>query len=243
MKDSKKHPFQPFVDEIRAHPTDFYRARWGNVREFASLPLVGRADFIQTPLSQRRYKPGGLVKVVGAAEGVFLSGSDFADIGREAFGVVSQRPMVAFDDAHEAMEKAMWCYEHDTVPLLAEKDPRVALYMAGKYSVDSLVTDAASLEALFPHLVERKTKLSCISIVASAFFPETLARFMPYAERIRLVLALPETGAFAESEMSESPVFKPLPDCHIEILEGEMVLTKSRLLVTPIVRYKTGIRA
>lgn len=229
------------VAAVRAHPTEFYKSRWGRAERFHDLPQLSRADFLATPLSQRRYKSEkSLVKIVRDVRGPFLSQWSFRDIAKEAYGVPSVHPFVYMSDAHEAVEKAMWCYEHHTVPLIGEQDPDLAMYAAAAYRIDSLIVDPLSLPRLLPLFSRLGRLLSSISIIGSSFAPAALMPFSAYAETVRLVLALPECGAFAEAHLSTKPHFKTLPDCVIE--KGEtLVLTKRRTLTTPVIKYDTGI--
>ncbi len=238
----------PGVDQLVAAvrastASDFYAVRWGSADRFSSLPMISRADIIATPLSARRYKnERGLVKIVPEQAGPFLSEWSFADIGREPWGLVSARPMVYMSNPHEALEKSMWCYERNRVPLIGEENTAVAISSASAYDVDSLIADGDSLPKLLPYLQRRTKKLSSISIIGSSFVPSALMPFLQYAEAVRLLLALPEAGAIAEAALSEQPVFTLLPGCFAEEREGLLVLTKESLLVTPIIRYRTDIR-
>lgn len=220
--------------------SDFYRMRWGSAAS-SDLPTISRDDLRAVPLSKRRYKnEKGIVKIVRDERGPFLSEWSFTDIGNEAYGIESSRPMVYLSDPHDAIEKALWCYEQNMLPLLGEKDPEIAGYAASKYQIDSLITDAPSLVRLRGYLESRKTSLACISVLGSDFDTTMLSGFTPFAERIRLILALPETGAFAGAELADDPRFAALPACIIE--KGDtLILTKLRSLTTPIIGYDTGI--
>src|SRR5690348_8939857 len=121
-EDSRK--ISQFVKDIASsEKSDFYKSIWGSAQEFNDLPAVSREDFINVPLSKRRYKDEkGLVKIVHSPEGSFLSEWSFKDIGLEPWGLPSKRPFVYLTDAHEAIEKSMWCYENNMVPLIGELD-------------------------------------------------------------------------------------------------------------------------
>lgn len=241
MKENTNILLQPFLDRVRNNPSSsFYAERWGGEEEFARLPVVCRADFERVPLSKRRYKnEKGLVKIVHGDAKMFMSEWSFLDIQAESFGVVSARPLVYMHSPHEAIEKSMWCYEQNMVPLIGEKNLEVVTYAAEKYKVDSLITDVVSLAKLEPYLKSR-SPLDAISVLGESFVPQELMRYTSYARRIRLVLSLPETGAFAEAALSSSLVWEPLPNCIVENTDTVLV-TKIRDLVTPIIRYKTNI--
>lgn len=217
-----------------------YRDRWGSVREFPSLPTISRSDILAVPLPQRRYKnESSLVKIV-RGERPFLSEWSFGDIGMEEFGLLSQRPLVYMSDPYEAIEKSMWCYRRGMVPLIGEKDPDIAMFAAEKYAVDSLITDPDALLKMRPYLETHR--LSSISVIGSAFHVDALAPFSALCERLRLVLALPEAGAFADAPFSAHPTFAALPGCRVD-REETLIVTKERLLVTPIIKYRTDVPA
>jgi hypothetical protein len=221
---------------------DFYRSKWGKERSFEALPTISREDFLRVPLSRRRYKvEKALVKVVHDPSGVFLSEWAFSDIAKEAYGLASARPLVYMTSPHETIEKAMWCYGNGVVPLAGEKDPDIAMYAAGKYRVTSMITDPEALQKFKPYF-DSHERLESISVVGTAFDLGELQPFRAYADTVRLVLALPETGAFAEAPLSSEPRFTALPDCFIE-RDETLVVSKQLPLVTPIIRYRTEIPA
>lgn len=224
-----------------AAESDFYRRIWGRSAAFDELPTVTRRDFLETPLSKRRYKnERSFVKIVHDGPEAFLSEWAFNDIGQEHFGLPSKRPMVYLEDSHEAIEKSMWCYENNMLPLVGEKDPDMAMFAGEKYHIDSLITDPVSLPKLRPFLERLAAPLESISILGTSFTSSALLPFAPYARSIRLVLCLPEVGAFAEAPLAETPRFQPLPECIVETAE-HLIVSKERALVTPIVRYRTDI--
>ncbi len=197
---------------------------------------------MRIPLSERRTKDEtSLSKVVHAPEGVFLSEWTYGDIAREPFGLSSKRPMVYLSDPHESLEKAIWCYEQGMVPLLGEPVGKVAQAMARAYRIDSLIADARTLPLIAPAIATQEL-LESLSIIGSSFDIASLLPWRARAKRVRLVLALPETGAFAEAELEEHLRFSALPHCTIKAAR-HLILTKDLPLVTPIVRYDTGIRS
>ncbi len=234
---------EELITWVRRAPSSFYSGHWGRAKGLPNLPHVSRADFIHAPLSQRRYKDErAFVKIVHNSGGPFLSEWSFEDIAREPWGVKSKRPMVYMTDPHEALEKSMWCYDRGMVPLIGEKDADIASYAASRYQVDQLITDVAALERLRPYLDGRSEQLEAITLVGAAFDRNSLTQYSPYARTVRCVLALPETGAIAEATLSE-PIMRPLSNCVLENNNGELVVTKLAQLVTPIVKYRTGIPA
>jgi hypothetical protein len=237
------HTLQTLVTWAREHTgSDFYKTQWGEKKTFEELPTVSRADFLRVPLSQRRYKNGrALAKIIHTPEGPFFSEWSFEDIGREPWGIPSKRPMVYLEDSHEALEKSMWCYENNMVPLIGERNPNVAVFAAGKYAIDSLITDAVSLPKLLPYLKSRAEKLASLTILGDSFDSPALMSFSELAHTVRLVLRLPETGMIAEAPLTERPAFRAAPGVFTESENDALIVTKLAPLITPIIRYRTDI--
>jgi hypothetical protein len=228
-------PIRELITWIRSSAAPFYRDRWGHSDDL-DIPAITRSDFVNASLSTRRYKnERALVKTVNATDGAFLSEWSFADIGGEQYGEVGMRPMVYFGDPDESIEKAMWCYENDLLPVIGENLPEVANDAADFYSVDSLIADSISLPKLLPHLSRRNDQLKSLIIVGNSFDIQQLHAYCAYAQDVRLVASLPETGAFAVAPLSNAPEFTPLPGCIFEH-SSTLLLTKEARLVTPIVR-------
>lgn len=181
------------------------------------------------------------MRIVDGRDGPFLVRWHYDDIRAEAYGAPSLRPMVIFQDPYDTIEKGLWCHLNGMTHLGGERNIDIALATGVKFEIDSLITDGASLHLLHP-LLKKRGMLSTISVIDSAFDAVALMSFSAYAERVRLVLALPEIGAFAEASLAPQPIFVPLPGCIIEKNET-LILTKERALMTPVVRYDTGIRA
>ena len=241
---STQENIQKLVTKVSsAAESGFYHSLWAGKTDFSDLPTVSRDNFLYTPLSKRRYKnEKGLVKVVHDSRGLFLSEWSFADIGREEYGLPAERPMVFLTDPHEAIEKSMWCYERNMLPLVGEKDATITSYAASRYQIDSLITDAEALVKLASYLESRQEPLDSISVLGSSFSPESLVPYRAYAARVRLVLSLPETGSFAQAELAAAPRFETLPGCVVE-REETLIVSKETMLVTPVIRYRTEIPA
>ncbi len=244
MEHGIKNSISAFVDDVmKSGMSGFYREIWGRVANFDELPLVSRNDFLKVPLSKRRYKDEkALVKIVHTPEGPFLSEWSFDDIGQEPWGVPSKRPMVYLEDSHEALEKSMWCYENNMVPLIGERDADIAMFAAGKYRIDQLITDTASLPKLLPYLKRRGEKLMSLTVLGDSFDAPTLMPFSDFARTVRFVLRLPEVGAIAEAPLADKPVFRTVPNTFVESEDGTLVVTKLTRLITPVIRYRTDIR-
>src|SRR3989344_4520173 len=234
MKDTIHNTISALIRDVAgSKASGFYRDIWGAARNFDELPSVAREDFLNVPLSKRRYKAEkALVKIVHSEQGMFLSEWSFDDIGREPWGITSRRPMVYLADPHEAIEKSMWCYENNMVPLIGERDPDVAMFAAGKYNIDSLITDRESLDTLLPYLSKRGEKLDCISILGDSFDISSLTRYTVFSGAVRLVMCLPETGVIAVASLNDMREFTAVENSFLENRDGFLTVTKLNPLVT-----------
>jgi hypothetical protein len=236
---------QMLIHEVREHPAaSFYRDAWGRAQAFDTLPLISRADFIAAPLSRRRYRDsGGFLKIVRGTEGDFLTEWDFDDLTEERFAELTERPMVHLSDSHEAVEKGLWYKLKGTLAFIGERNLALTEYAARTYDIDSLLADGPSLQLLQPYLASRSVPLEHLSITGSAFSAGALTPFFSFAKKTRLVLALPETGVIATADPATGPHFVPEQNCLVEIREGRLVVTKKKMLATPIIRYDTSLVA
>jgi len=255
-RDTKKETLYALVREVASSKnSDFYRRIWGKdigrKVAFEDLTFSEPEHFIATMLRDRTYKKEkGLTKVVRAYGSPFLVQWGLSDLSLENYGnTESQRPFVMLSDNHETLEKALWFYGQDVLPLAGEiKNLSVALSLARSYKADSVVTDGKVLPELLRILTENVLgKLSSVTLVDRQFGLENIATLIGIVEKIKIILALPETGAFAEhcEHLLSSGVllFHEDANSFIELHNGEIVVSKLSMLVTPIIRYKTNIRA
>ncbi len=244
MNDTLHESLRVLINEVGSNQlADIYHTVWGERRALDVLPVISRDELFGSPLASRRYKSASsLVKIFHVGEKTFLSEWAYEDVAREQFGTETKRPMVYLSDNAESIEKSMWCYERGMVPLIGEvHNPAAAVAMAKKYQIDSLITDELSLERFRPFFGDCPYTLTSISIIGPQFTIARIQWVLPYAKEVRLVLTLPETGAFARAKLEVNPVFSPLPRCDIETVGETLVLTKQDSLVTPIIRYDTAI--
>lgn len=243
MTDNKRQKVDDLVAYVREHPyADLYRARWGDVHTFEELPSISREDLLRVPLTQRRYKKGkSFVKIVNTMNGRFLSEWAFDDIRAENFGLSSERIMVALNDSHEAVEKSIWCYENKFLRVVAEKNPAASVWLAERFRITSLIADFSSLEMVKPFLASITEPLDHISVFTEGNDISQVRQLSLPARRVRLVLALPEIGVIAESEL-EADFFTVNENILLENKDGQLSVTKLSQLVTPIIKFQTNIK-
>lgn len=237
------HTIDSLLQEVRtSKSSDFYRARWDAAKTFGALPLVSRSDFARVPLERRRYRnESGLVKVVRSDGQSFLSEWSFDSIAAQEWAIPSKRPMVYLGDPYETLEKAAWFRERNMLPIAGERAAEVSQYLAEKYDIDSLVADSRTLAGMLPFLAGLSVPLEGITVIDSAFEPEKLAPLSRFAREMRLVLALPETGAIGVAALAAIPLFQPFPHVITEGIDGKLVVTQLLDLITPVIRFDTGL--
>src|SRR3989344_8082154 len=250
MTDVQREKAEQLVAKVRTSACGFYRAHWGKAERFEDLPLMDVERFIATPFGERTYKvEKGLVKIVRASRAPFLVHWSLEDLKAEQFGdSTGKRPLVLLSDSHDALEKSLWFYEHDILPLIGETNNlQAASFAADAYAIDALVADS---KTVLPFLAEYEkghdVKTISVTLIENRFDPAMVARLQISCARVLSVLACSETGAFGVAcpEQGDGEVcFHPNDESIVEIENGELVVTRLALLRTPIIRYRTGIRA
>lgn len=237
---------------------DIFESRNFEFKEFCSssinnleeIPCISYLNLLSVPLGQRLYtkKPhvGKLVKIVRRYGDPFLIQRNLNDIQKENYGIACQRPQVCFDDSHEALEKSVWFYENNILPLVGEPNNlSVTAFTAKRYKIDFLLASQSLFFRLFSLLKsDFNARGIKISLLDDYFEIENILALFPVTENLRLILALPETGAFAESCPEALKKGKLIfhPDRN-SILEtgGRLIVTKLIKMPTPIIRYQTDI--
>jgi hypothetical protein len=105
-----------------------------------------------------------------------------SDLAREEWGAGVARPWVHMADSHEALEKALWCYERGMVPIVTELDPSLALAVAERWKAESLMCDVESLRSVAARLPQSVRTIS----VFGAIFPDDLESLVPDREVRRI---------------------------------------------------------
>lgn len=233
-----------FVQDVaRSDMSTCYRDFWQGAETYEALPKSTRKLFEQIPLSKRTYSTERMfVKVAHGKSGIFAVGQAFSDIEKEHYGYVTQRPVVFMRDAHDALEKGVWCYAQGMVPLVSEYDATVGGVMVRKYHADQIITDTASLQLLTSFFAEEEHTVTHVTIIDHVFDIKALVPLHARGMSIRLVLGLTETGMLAEATYAgDVPVFTPCSSCVIDT-GPETLVTKMRMTVTPIIKYHVPLR-
>lgn len=179
-----------------------------------------------------------------------LAPMSLVDIADEDLGVQCTRPLVLFADQQEALEKSLWFYAHNILPLIGEPNNLpVTVFAAKQYEIDALVSEV-SLAGVFLNRLAMEynaDQVSSITLIGSAFLVGDLQPLMNVGRTVKAVLARPGMGAFAEScSMSlEKEILVFHPDSTAKLLfEGrEILVIKKTEPIYPARRVKTGIYA
>lgn len=201
---------------------------------------------MDTPYLRRLYHTRGLfTKVAYDGERPFLIGRRLDDIALESYGGTGTRPLVAFSSGHEGLEKSLWCYSKNILPLVGDDDPDITAMLSARFEADALITDSETLASLLPSLARYYAldRFRSVSVVDTAFNLSLIRRMFRQAA-VSLVLGLPETGAIAcacaDALREGRTYFHAAPAVRIE-RERELTFTRDALLPTPLIRYQPGL--
>lgn len=241
-------------DVISSERSDYYKNLYSeisgdhiDIRSVADIERVPKTNWesIATcPLNERLYIDKKLfVKTVYKDEMPVLFARTTDDIAAEDFGASGERPLVALDSSHESIEKSLWFYENNILPLIRSADLTITAMIAAKYEIDAIVADTKTLAELLPTLKQNYdvSHVHSIVVIDTAFDLLFLKKQFPLAT-IRLVMALPETGSLATQcpESMDKPLFHPNKTTFIE-KNADLTVSRLIALPTPIIRYETGI--
>ncbi|MEK7560767.1 MAG: hypothetical protein AAB539_02310 [Patescibacteria group bacterium] len=248
------------LSQVFEHPTcDFYRRHYANsgirtaadaTAAFDRLPALTRAHLARTPLAERLFfEERCFVKIIRSTDEPFLMRANLSALSKEQYGVRDgARALVFLADSDEAMEKSLWCYEQNILPMVCEKQiAQLAPRFAADYTIDTLLTEENMIIGFWPEFTRLLglTALKNLVLFGSGFHFQMIHRqFLP--QNPVLILSLPETGAIAricpDAFVRGNWIFHPDANCLIEIDE-RIIMTKLARLATPLIRYDTGINA
>ncbi len=259
LNERKKSDLQKLLKKVSSSKeSGFYRKMWTGVYsakkppDFDSLPIISVEDIIKCKFDDRIYTKDGLfVKIIYRDNVPFLLARTKKDISKEDYSEIRyERPLVTFESSHESIEKGLWHYGKNILPLMAEDNLTITLITSGRYGIDSIMGDAVSLKKLSQSGSQYfdNTKIKNVTVIDSRF-DENPCNFLNGAfvnAQLQLILALPETGTLAKvckENISGKLVFHPVENTIIEIRNDEkLVVTRLIMLPTPIIRYSTGIK-
>lgn len=173
-----------------------------------------------------------------------------ADIGKENFGVLCERPLVLFADVQEALEKSLWFYARNILPLIGEPNNlAVTAFAARRYGIDAMVSELPIAAELIGRLAREYDtgRVASLTLIGRHFALSELEPLAMGGRRVRALLGLPALGAFAEScarRLAEGAlVFHPDATSEITLDGGTIRVTKTIDLVQPVQGVLTDIAA
>ncbi len=232
---------------FQSSESNFYRNIWNNnALTIRSLPTITKQQISITPLHDRSYIKNrkGLVKVVKILPmRQFLIERTLHDLKKEQYGILNTRPVVLFSNSHEALEKAHWCYEQNTLPLIGEHaNMVVCAFSIKRYGVDSFFGDSIMLKKLARQDPTGISKIKIFNIHGIFFDIIEIRKIIPKSAKIHFILSLPEAGAFASScdisLQNDDLIFHPDKNSILEFSDNSLVITKLIFMPTPIIRYQ-----
>lgn len=237
------------IAESRRAP--FYARKWRESRlVFNELPHVTTDELIGMPTEERTYiRINNVAKIIHTYSKPFIIEWNQDSLRAEYYGDTGTvRPLVLLNNGHEALEKSMWFYTRNVLPLIGEiRNLPVAAYAASKYQVDAIVTDESIIQPFVPILAEQYAleRIRSLTLMGSSFNDGVLPFILEKFGDCRLLLALPEVGSIAEScpesLHTDKLVFHPVENCVTEFSGTSLVVTKTVLLPTPIIKYATSL--
>ena len=241
---SKQIEFNSLVDSTRlSKRSSFYRTIWGGG---GPIP-IDRSKFEDTPLAGRLYRsPKGFTRIVhGPSPFLILRGLD--DLRSEPLNSSCKRPLVLFLDSGESIEKSLWFYEHDVVPIAGEHSaPEATVLGIRQLGVDAIIADLAMARMFTrsssPDFLREIPLTLCERHVA----PDAVLELMATYKSLQVVLTSPETGAFAvscPSLITDGACLFHVTRTSIVEFNGVLRITRLLELPTPIIRYESGFFA
>ncbi len=240
-----------FLREVlESRKSDFYRNRIpypGTASEtlpWEQVPLLTRDELSRTSLDERLYSDSQIfVKIVHGVGGPMLIARSPSELGKEPWGPTGVRPLVALSSLYENVEKSLWVYEQNILPLIYLDDVTITALAAERYEIDSIVADEHTLTELAAVLSkECREGIQHVSVIGRG--ERSLAKLSFPNARAYEIFSLPETGGIAErcSKNIFPSVWHTFPDSFVETIDDELVVTRIAPLPTPIIRYRTDIQ-
>ena len=231
---------------------DLYTSRIHGDTLDSVVPLTW-SDLVACPLDRRLYQESDkcFVKIAYKNDVPILIARNRKELADEPYYIgTSTRPLVGCSNRAVGIELGIWFFEHNIIPLLEMHEAKMTASLAGKYQADSFTGDMEAAQRLLPELATHSDidLLEFVHIVgiSDCYDIEFLSQYISI-EKIHISAYLPVCGLWAQAcpeQLSKTGkvVFHPLDSV---IVEGQtnLLLTKLSPLLTPILRYETGIQA
>ena len=246
------------IKSILAAKPDFYRKKLSsagideaqletlNESDWNLIPILTKQELANAPYASRCYgeKPG-LNKLIFSEEAdqYFLIHRTLEEIRQERLPYDGTRPMAIFSNVYEAIERCLYFYEQNVLPLIGEfHNPAVIYATARQYKVDTIFMDRAAIRAFREKLLEILPALKSVTVIDDTFSAEDFE--WPADTKLSFVLSIPEIGGVAyacpESIAKKDLVFHPADNVYIEP-SALSIITAPRLKACPMLRYRSHL--
>lgn len=240
-----------FISESKK--SDFYKKKFLNsgyiyndfndFEDLHKIPLLTWEEISAYPFLKRNYLSESMfIKVVHKGDESYLIGRTITDIKNEEYGIPCERPLALFKYCYEGIEKGLWFYEHNILPMINEDNLEITSMMASKYKIDGIVAEMDILKS-FTTILKKRYDLNHIThirIIDTYFDMPFMKKNFPNTN-VQYTLGAPEVGGVASLCPDSDDVFHEHKNTFAENIKGELVVTKSFKMPTPLMRYKTGI--
>jgi hypothetical protein len=245
---------QPTLGDIVTSPLSaFYRKKYeaaGRVQHsrdtLTTLPSLSFAELAATPYRERLYTTATRIPLVVRRDGMSaVFAQTLESLATEDYGAIGTRPLVGARILAQAIQVSAWCFGKGVLPLALERNPTIAVGLAERYEIDSLIVESDIAENLIASLDTRDISLDTLRHVTifGSSFPLSLRELLrPHRAKTTVALQLPETGTVAHicaAQADDEFVFHPLPHVACEA-DGQLIISKFTL-PTPLIRYETGL--
>lgn len=213
---------------------------------FTTLPTITLKELAKAPYKTRLLEEkAGFHKLIHSpqTDSYFIIHRTLAEIKKDITPILGKRPLVLMDSVHEAIERCLFFYEKQILPLIGEtSNPAIVYETAKQYNVDSLIIDHQSLVTFKNELLQQNLPIKSVTILDTNLTPEDLT--WPKEIKVYPIISLPEFGPVAyqcsQSSQKKKFIFHAYDDVFIEP-DISSVLTSSRLSACPMIRYKSDV--
>ena len=259
MSESFLKNLKKLLADVLAAEPEFYRKKYLNAvidddcirnldeERFKTLPAATKEEIARAPYAGRLYQEGsGITKLIPCVEAgrSFLLHRTLEEIKEDDLPYEGARPMVLMSNMYEAIERCLFFYERNILPLIGEfRNPAVAVSSARQYNIDALVMDHTAVLQYRRMLCALNLNIQSVTVVDSTFHKDDFSGWPPETTKY-FVVSFPETGRLAYScpraAAEDKLVLHPYPDVYIEP-SALSVITSVRFKSCPMIRYRAPV--
>ena len=170
------------------------------------------------------------------------------DIAKENFSAPGLRPLVLFTDPQEALEKSLWFYAHNILPLIGEPNNlAVTAFAAQRYGIDAIVGELPLVTTFLSRLGGKYDlrRITSLTLIGRNFDSRDVIPLLAGERMVRLVLVHPVIGSFAAScagcLAAGELAFHPDPAAELFVAGGTLAVSERRTAPGTGRRVGTGL--